>query len=158
MRQKCRRVSQTGSWLVAIGLLALAVHSYAQIGWSLEKCEQHYGKPVSPPEKNIDPGVVQYHFESGKLELYVRISTSTHLVIAMYYSRLDRGPFSNADIMRLLQENGRDLGWVPLGGEQSPTADQKNWMGIRNGNTVMSASYRLMEEGEGYVLNIWTGM
>jgi len=80
-----------------------------------------------------------------------------HVVTAVYYSRLDRGPFSNADLMQLLRENGGDLSWVPLGGEQAPSADQKNWMGIRNGKTVMTASYRLMEEGEGYVLNVRAG-
>ncbi len=145
------------SWLTLVILVGLVTQSQAQIGWALAQCQLHYGNPVSAPVKNIDPGVTQYHFKSGKLELYVRISTDTHVVIAMYYSRLDRGPFSNAAIMQLLQENGGDLSWVPLGGEQSPTADQKNWLGRKNDKTVLSASYRLMEEGEGYVLNIWSG-
>jgi hypothetical protein len=144
-------------WLVAVGWLVLAIHGYAQIGWSLEKCEQHYGKPVSAPAKNIDPDVVQYHFESGKLELYIRISTSTHLVTAMYYSKRDHGPFSDGDIKRLLQDNGADLNWTEHQEENPASSDEKSWIGQRAGKTILSASYRLMEEGEGYVLNIWSG-
>ena len=145
------------SWLPLIVLAGLVTQSQAQMGWTLDQCRQHYGKAVSAPVRNIDPGMDQYHFKSGKLELYVRISAEMHVVTAVYYSRLDRGPFSNADLMQLLRENGGDLSWVPLGGEQAPSADQKNWMGIRNGKTVMTASYRLMEEGEGYVLNVRAG-
>jgi hypothetical protein len=145
------------AWLTLTMLAGLVTQSQAQMGWTLDQCQQHYGKPVSAPVKNIDPGVNQYHFKSGKLELYVRISVDMHVVTAVYYSRLDHGPLSSAELMKLLQENGKDLSWVPLGGEQAPSADEKSWMGIRNGKTVMSASYRLMEEGEGYVLNVRAG-
>ncbi|MBV8216788.1 MAG: hypothetical protein JOZ08_26520 [Verrucomicrobia bacterium] len=145
------------SWLTLVVLAGLVTQSQAQIGSTLDLCRQRYGKPVSGPVKNIDPGVDQYHFKSAKLELYVRISADTRVVTAVYYSRLDRGRFSDGEIMQLLQENGKDISWVPVGGEQAQSADQKNWMGIRNGNTVMSASYQLMEEGEGYVLNIRAG-
>lgn len=144
-------------WLVAIGWLALAVQSDAQIGWSLEQCEQHYGKPVSAPVKNIDPSVTQYHFKSGKLELYVRISADTHQAMAVYYSRLDRGPFSDSEIKQLLQQNGADLNWTTHQEENPASSDEKSWIGQRAGKTILSASYRLLEEGEGYVLNIWTG-
>jgi len=145
------------SWLILATLAMLSVQSPAQIGWTLGQCEQHYGKQASKPVKDIDPGVTQYHFVFGKLDLYVRISSNTNLVTAMYYSKLDRGPISDAEIIRLLRQNGGDLSWVPVGGEQPPSADQKNWMGVRNAKTVLSASYRLMEEGEGYVLNITVG-
>jgi hypothetical protein len=143
-------------WCLALlALVVLTGQSHAQIGSTLEKCEQHYGKPVSEPNKNIDPGVIQYHFVSGKLDLYVRISTKTHLATVVYYSKVDRGPFSNAEIMRLLQENGEGLKWLPQHAEQPASADEKDWIGQQNGKTVLTASYRLMEEGEGYVLNVW---
>ena len=145
------------SWFVAIGLLAFAVHSRAQIGWNLDQCQQHYGSPVSAPVKNIDPGVTQYHFKSGKLELYVRISENTHLATAVYFSKRDHGPFSGAEITGLLRANGADLNWTEHQAEQPASSDQKSWIGQRAGKTILSASYRLMEEGEGYELNIWSG-
>lgn len=145
------------SWLTLVMLAGLVTQSQAQIGWTLNQCQQHYGKPVSAPAKNIDPDVVQYHFESGKLELYIRISTSTHLVTAMYYSKPDHGPFSDGDIKRLLQDNGADLNWTEHQEENPASSDEKSWIGQRAGKTILSASYRLMEEGEGYVLNIWSG-
>jgi hypothetical protein len=145
------------SCLALAALVVLTGQSDAQIGATLEKCEQHYGKPVSEPNKNIDPGVIQYHFVSGQLDLYIRISTKTHLATAVYYSKIDRGPFSNADLMRLLQENGEGLNWLAHQGEQPASADEKDWIGQKNGKTVLAASYRLMEEGEGYVLNVRVG-
>jgi hypothetical protein len=161
MKQFCGTTK--GNELMKKSCLGLAVlvllmgQTYAQIGSTLEKCEQHYGKPVSEPNKNIDPDEVQYHFVSGKLDLYVRISTKTHLATAVYYSKVDRGPFSNADLMRLLQENGEGLNWLPHQTTQPASADEKDWIGQKNGKTVLTASYRLMEEGEGYVLNIRAG-
>lgn len=145
------------SWLTLVMLAGLVTQSQAQIGWTLDQCQQHYGNPVSAPVKNIDPGVTQYHFKSGKLELYVRISADRHLVIAVYYSRLDRGPFSEGEIKRWLQDNGPDVTWTEHQEEPPASSDQKSWIGQRAGKTILSASYRLMEEGEGYVLNIWTG-
>jgi hypothetical protein len=143
------------NWCLALAaLVVLTGQSDAQIGSTLENCEQHYGGPVSEPNKNIDPGVIQYHFLSGKLDVYVRISTKTHLVTALYYSKVDRGPFSSTDIMRLLQENGEGLKWLPQQAQQPASADEKDWIGQKNGKTVLTASYRLMEEGEGYVLNV----
>jgi hypothetical protein len=143
--------------LALAALIILCAHGNAQIGWTLEKCEQHYGKPVPEPTQHIDQGVTQYHFKSGKLDLYARISASSHLVTAMYYSKLDRGPFSTAEITRLLKENGADLNWSEHQAEQPASSDQKSWVGQKNGKTILDASYRLMEEGEGYVLNIWAG-
>ncbi len=145
------------SWLTLVMLAGLVTQSQAQIGWALAQCQQHYGNPVSAPVKNIDPGVTQYHFKSGKLELYVRISADTHRAIAVYYSRLDRGPFSDGEIKQLLQENGSDLNWTVHQEESPASSDQKSWIGQRAGKMILSASYRLMEEGEGYVLNIWSG-
>ena len=152
MLNSCRK-----SGLTLLTLAGLVTQSQAQLGWTLNQCQQHYGNPVSAPVKNIDPGVTQYHFKSGKLELCVRISAETQAVTAMYYSKLDRGPFSNVEIMQLLRENGKNVSWVPIGREQPPSQDQKNWMGTRDGKTVMSASYQLMEEGEGYVVNVRIG-
>jgi hypothetical protein len=143
--------------LALAALIILCAQGKAQIGWTLKECEQHYGKPVSEPTINIDPGVTQHHFKSGKLDLYIRISASSHLVTAMYYSKLDRGPFSAPEITRLLSENGADLAWSEQQEEQTASSGQKSWVGRKNGKTILSASYRLMEEGEGYVLNIWVG-
>lgn len=143
--------------LALAALIILCAQGNAQIGWTLEECKQHYGKLVSEPTKNIDPGVTQYHFKSGAFDLYVRISASSHLVTAMYYSKLDRSPFSMAEISRLLKENGAGLNWSEQKEEQPVSSDQKSWIGEKNGKTILSASYRLMEEDEGYVLNIWAG-
>jgi hypothetical protein len=143
------------SWLILLGLTGLVNTSPAQIGWTLERCDQHYGKPVSEPNKNIDPGVTQYHFVSGKLDLYVRISTKTHLATAVYYSKVDRGPFSMAEIKQLLRENGPDLNWSTYQEEHPARPDDKSWIGQKGDETDLQATYSHLEEGEGYILNIF---
>jgi hypothetical protein len=141
--------------LVLTALVALGGQSEAQIGRTLEQCEQQYGKPVSAPNRNIDPGVIQYHFVSGKLDVSVRISTNTHTATAVYYSKLDHGPFSGAEIKQLLNENGPELNWSVDQDAHPARSDDKSWIGQKGGKAVLNAMYAHLEEGEGYVLNIY---
>ena len=141
--------------LVLTALVALGGQSEAQIGRTLEQCEQRYGKPVSAPNRNIDPGVIQYHFVSGKLDASVRISTNTHTATAVYYSKLDHGPFSGAEIKQLLHENGPELNWSVDQDAHPARSDDKSWVGQKDGKAVLNAMYAHLEEGEGYVLNIY---
>jgi hypothetical protein len=141
--------------LALTALVALGVQSEAQIGRTLERCEQQYGKPVSAPNRNIDPGVIQYHFVSGKLDVSVRISTDTHLATTVYYSKLDHGPFSGTEIKQLLNENGPELNWSAYQDAHPARSDDKSWIGQKGGKAVLNAMYAHLEEGEGYVLNIY---
>jgi hypothetical protein len=141
--------------LALMASVVLSGQSEAQIGRTLEQCEQHYGKPVSAPNRNIDPGVIQYHFVSGKLDVSVRISTNTHTATAVYYSKLDHGPFSGAEIKQLLNENGPELNWSVDQDTHPARSDDKSWIGQKGGKAVLNAMYAHLEEGEGYVLNIY---
>jgi hypothetical protein len=141
--------------LVLMALLGLNVQSEAQIGRTLEQCEQQYGQPVSAPNKNIDPAVIQYHFVSGKLDISVRISASTHLATTVYYSKVSHGAFSTAEIRQLLHENGPDLNWSAYQDAHPARSDDKSWIGQKGGKTTFNATYAHLEEGEGYVLNIY---
>jgi hypothetical protein len=127
--------------LAFIASLALSAQSNAQIGWTLEKCEQHYGKP-----EKLYSGLdsTSYHFVSGQ-QVFVRISTSTHLVNSISFGKLSRGPFSMAEIKQLLQENGPDLEWSAYQEEHPARLEDKSWVGKKGGKTILHALYAHME-------------
>jgi hypothetical protein len=128
--------------LALMASVALSMQSNAQIGWTLEKCEQHYGKP----EKLYSgPDSTSYHFVSGK-HVFVSISPGTHLVNSVSYSKLSRGPFSTAEIKQFLQANGPDLEWSAYQEENPARPDDKSWVGKKGGKTVLHALYAQLEE------------
>jgi|GEM_PF-6699345 hypothetical protein len=130
--------------LALMASIAFGAQSHAQIGWTLEKCEQHYGKP----EKLYSgPDSTSYQFVSGQ-NIFVRISPSTHLVTSVSYGKLSRGPLSLVEIKHWLQENGPDLEWSTYQEEHPARVDDKSWVGRKGGRTVLHATYAHLE-GDG---------
>jgi hypothetical protein len=132
--------------LALMASVALSVPSDAQIGWTLEKCEQHYGRPE---KLHSGPDSTSYHFVSSQ-HVFVSISPSTHLVTSVSYSKLSHEPFSMAEIKQLLQVNGPDLEWSAYQEEHPARLDDKSWVGKKGGKTVLHALYAQLE-GDGAV-------
>jgi hypothetical protein len=130
--------------LVLMAAFGFTAHGNAQTGWTLEKCEQHYGKP----EKLYSgPDSISYHFVSGQ-HVFTRVSTSTHLVTGVSYSKLNRGPLSMDEIKQLLQKNGPGLEWSAYQEENPARSDDKSWIGKKDGKTILRALYAHLE-GDG---------
>jgi len=88
---------------MAIASLTLANAAQAELGWTLDECRQHYGKPLSSMEMAGFPATTFVH-QSYTISVLVR---DGKVVLSLYI----KPSITDADLMRLLSANG--TGWAP---------------------------------------------
>ncbi len=89
--------------LMAIASLTIANTAQAVLGWTLDECQQHYGKPISSMEMAGFP-VTTFVYESYRISVLV---SNGKVVLSLYI----KPSITDADLMRLLFANG--TGWAP---------------------------------------------
>jgi len=89
--------------LMAIASLTIANTAQAVLGWTLDECQQHYGKPISSMEMAGFP-VTTFVYQSYRISVLV---SDGKVVLSLYI----KPSITDADLMRLLFANG--TGWAP---------------------------------------------
>jgi hypothetical protein len=89
--------------LMAIASLTIADTAQAALGWTLDECQQHYGKPISSMEMAGFP-VTTFVYQSYRISVLV---SDGKVVLSLYI----KPSITDADLMRLLFANG--TGWAP---------------------------------------------
>jgi hypothetical protein len=85
---------------IILTVTILATTAKARLGWSLEECIQHYGKPEYT---NSDPftGLLWYHFKTKGFEIQALPNDAGNVVGITYFSH----EMSEQDINNLLAGN-----------------------------------------------------
>ncbi len=89
--------------LMVIASLTIANTAQAVLGWTLDECQQHYGKPISSTEMAGFP-VTTFVYQSYRISVLV---SDGKVVLSLYI----KPSITDADLMRLLFANG--TGWAP---------------------------------------------
>jgi len=84
--------------LMAIASLTIANTAQAALGWTLDECQQHYGKPISSMEMAGFP-VTTFVYQSYRISVLV---SDGKVVLSLYI----KPSITDADLMRLLFANG----------------------------------------------------
>jgi hypothetical protein len=137
---------------IILTVTILATTAKAGIGWSLEECMQHYGKPVYT---NSDPftDLLWYHFKPKGFEIQALLNNAGRVVGITYFSH----EMSEQDINNLLASNAPKAEW-----RKRVKDDNAFWDGLKDGSRKYSArSYTLNDpnasaEVYGTVLEIET--
>jgi hypothetical protein len=111
-----------------------ATAATAGLGWSLEECIQHYGKPEYT---NSDPftGLLWYHFKTKGAEIQALLNNARKVVGITYLSH----EMSEQGINNLLAGNAPKGGW-----RKRVKDDNAFWEGFEDGSRKYSArSYTL---------------
>jgi hypothetical protein len=108
----------------------LATTAKAGLGWSLEECIQHYGKPEytsSDPSTDLP----SYHFKAKGFEISALVNNEGKVVGIRYFSH----EMSEQDINNLLAGNAPKAEW------QKRVKDEHTfWDGLEDGSRKYSAS------------------
>jgi hypothetical protein len=138
--------------LISLTVTILANAAEAGLGWSLQECIQHYGKPVYT---NSDPftDLLWYHFKTKDFEIQALLNNACKVVGITYFSH----EMSEQDINNLLTNNAPKAEW-----RKRVKDDNAFWDGLEDGSRKYSArSYTLSDpdasaEVYGIVLEIET--
>jgi len=119
---------------IILTVTILATTAKARLGWSLEECIQHYGKPEYT---NSDPftGLLWYHFKTKGFEIQALPNDAGNVVGITYFSH----EMSEQDINNLLAGNAPKAEW-----RKRVKDDNVFWDGLEDRSRKYSArSYTL---------------
>jgi len=89
--------------LMAVASLTMTSTAQAELGWTLDECQQHYGKPLSSMEMAGFPAAT-FVYKSYTISVLV---SDGKVVLSIYI----KPSITDADLTRLLSANG--TGWAP---------------------------------------------
>ena len=119
---------------IILTVTILATTAKAGLGWSLEECIQHYGKPEYT---NSDPftGLLWYHFKTKGFEIQALLNNAPKVVRITYFSH----EMLEQNINDLLAGNAPKAEW-----RKRVKDDDAFWEGFEDGSRKYSArSYTL---------------
>ena len=93
---------------MASASLTIANSANAGLGWSLSKCQDHYGNSLQP-NPTSDYGRQKYLFRTGEYNISVWLFDD--MVSCINYKRVDGGVILPNDIGTLLQVNAPKADW-----------------------------------------------
>ena len=125
---------------IILTVTILATTAKAGLGWSLEECIQHYGKPEYT---NSDPftDLLWYHFKTKGFEIQALPNDAGKVVGITYFSH----EMSEQDINSLLACNAPKAEWQKRSSKNSASwGEETDWIGLEDGSRKYSArSYTL---------------
>ncbi len=122
--------------LRVLAVAFLATTAKAGLGWSLEECIQHYGKPEYT---NSDPftDLPSYHFKTKSFEI-IGLPNNTGKVVGITYFSHE---MSEQDINNLLAGNAPKAEW-----QKRVKDDHAFWEGFEDGSRKYSARSYILND------------
>jgi len=88
---------------------------FAQLGQQRDQLIAKFGEPKKITQFPLPDGVEQLEFQNGPNRMLVEIRPKTQRVVQIYYRK--KTPFTDIQIMELLNRNAEGHAWLPNGGD-----------------------------------------
>jgi hypothetical protein len=122
--------------LTVLAVAFLATTAKAGLGWSLEECIQHYGKPEYT-SSNPFTDLPSYHFKTKAFEIQALLNNAGKVVGTTYFSH----EMSEQDINNLLAGNAPKAEW-----QKRVKDDHAFWEGFEDGSRKYSARSYILND------------
>jgi hypothetical protein len=131
---------------VAVVLVTTAIKSLAALGWTLDECEQHYGKPTNPSERKDGKVVYFFHAKSYSIAAFI-LNGKVSRVMYSTTAILD-----SLQVKEFLTSNAPDADWgEPV---EDRADDSYRWEGKKDRQAIYWAALKSL--GAQKILAIWT--
>jgi hypothetical protein len=122
--------------LTVLAVAIFATTAKAGLGWSLEECIQHYGKPEYT-SSNPFTDLPSYHFKTKAFEIQALLNNAGKVVGITYFSH----GMSEQDINNLLAGNAPKAEW-----QKRVKDDHAFWEGFEDGSRKYSARSYILHD------------